>query len=141
MFSTRAAMIVVSVLSACGLWAVLTGMFSGWQTWVILAAALYMPVVVWTSAQLLRHPPQLSDEGLTFYEHDPLAYVATRRTLQWADLSRAVFTQGHPYRRVVFEREGAESIRFTTSVLTNEEAFRTRLRKRLKANGVRVTSA
>ncbi|WP_146160535.1 hypothetical protein [Deinococcus arcticus] len=101
-----------------------------------LSLGPYLLYVNWTTAQLLRWPPQLSAGGLTFMERDPLAYRAVRHTLRWEDLRRAQWGAGRQRRRVLFHRQQGEAVRLTLSSPENEEAFSAALRAQLEAHSV-----
>lgn len=137
--STRGAMWLVAAMALGFVWAGVTGFMDGWVRWVALGMGPYLLYVNWTTAQLLRQPPQVSAEGLTFMEHDPLAYRAVAHRLRWDELRGAQWQLGKRLRRIVFHREGGEAVRLTLSSLENEDAFCELLSGELAAHDVPQT--
>lgn len=137
--STRGAMLLVTVMALAFVWWGLSGFIDGWMRWVALGMGPYLLYVNWTTAQLLRQPPQLSAQGVRFMEHDPLAYRAVASALRWENLKSVQWTAGRHLRRVLFQRHEGEAVRLTLSSLENEQAFTAALRAQLEDHGIPMT--
>lgn len=118
----RVSMMVLLGLTVAALWLSLTGQTEGLVSWVVLAAALYLPYVVWVGRTMLGTPPLVRAEGLRFFHSDPQVFTGREMQLAWEEIRQIEEEDGTADRRrgLAFTLVNGRRALLLTAPLENE---------------------